>query len=178
MPTKEPTGKWRAIFKINGKRHQKIFETKAEAKKWEIEEKARLKSLAQTPQGMGLQIFFSKYLDHAEPNFSEKVYKEKCQLFKKVLDVWGKETPVETITVDIVATYLETQVKTRSANAANKDRKNLLALWNWGIKRYDLPFNPVIKVDKFRHDVSRQYTPPRRISSACLWWQTVNKKSY
>lgn len=160
MPTKEPTGKWRAIFKINGKRYQKIFVTKAEAKKWEVEEKAKLKSLAQTPQGMDLEIFFSKYLDYAEHNFSEKVYKEKCYLFKKVMDVWGKETPVEAITVDMVATYLETQAKTRSANAANKDRKNLLALWNWGIKRYDFSFNPVIKVDKFKHDRTLQYTPP------------------
>ena len=76
MPIKEPTGKWRAIFKINGKRHQKIFETKTEAKKWEVEEKAKLKSLAQTPQGMDLEIFFSIYLDFAVTNFSEKVYKE------------------------------------------------------------------------------------------------------
>ncbi len=60
----------------------------------------------------------------------------------------------------MVATYLETRAKTRSANAANKDRKNLLALWNWGIKRFDFPINPVIKVDKFRHDRAQQYTPP------------------
>ena len=160
MPIKEPTGKWRGVFKIKGQRYQKIFTTKAEAKKWEVEEKAKLKSMALTPQGMALEIFFSRYLDQALANFSEKVYKEKCHLLKKVCDVWDKDAPVSSITVDMAATYLETQVKTRSANAANKDRKNLLALWNWGIKRFDFPFNPIIKVDKFRHDRMPQYTPP------------------
>jgi hypothetical protein len=74
----------------------------------------------------------------------------------------------------MVATYLETQAKTRSANAANKDRKNLLALWNWGIKRYDFPINPVIKVDKFRHDGYNNIHPLLKTFSACLWRQIVN----
>jgi len=33
-------------------------------------------------------------------------------------------------------------------------------MWNWGVKRYDFPFNPVIKVNKYRHDRQLQYTPP------------------
>lgn len=76
-----------------------------------------------------------------------------------MVKIWGKETSIESITVNMVATYLERQANDRSANAANRDRKNLLAMWNWGVKRYDFPANPVIKIGKFRHDPKPQYTP-------------------
>jgi integrase len=54
------------------------------------------------------------------------------------------------------------QAKTRSPNAANKDRKNLLALWNWGVKTLDLDRNPCIKTDRFVHNRKPQYTPPEK----------------
>jgi len=160
MPYKEKGGKFRGSIMINGNRVTKSFDTKSEAKNWEAEEKKRLIHLAQTPAGMELRTFFSKYLDFAELSYTTKVFKEKRALAQKLVNEWGKENAVEFVNVDMVATYLERQVKERSANAANKDRKNLLAMWTWGVKRYDFPVNPVIKVDKFRHDRKAQYTPP------------------
>lgn len=56
--------------------------------------------------------------------------------------------------------FLTKQAVERIPHAANKDRKNLLALSNWGMKIYDLDKNPVIKIDPFSHDRKPQYTPP------------------
>lgn len=71
---------------VDGQRRTKLFDTKAEARKWEVKEKMRLKSGEQTPQGMELRIFFSKYLDFAKQMFVEKTYKEKKALVLRVID--------------------------------------------------------------------------------------------
>ncbi len=64
------------------------------------------------------------------------------------------------LTQEDLAEILSTQVRTRSANAANKDRKNLLAMFGWGVKVLGLDSNPVAAIDKYRHDRKPQYTPP------------------
>lgn len=176
MPYQEKSGKWRGVVKIDGKRYQRTFPTKAEAKKFEVEEKARLKYTELTHEDMELQIFFSKYLDHSEANFTEGVFKEKKTLVKRVTEVWGREIPIKAVSVDMVASYLEKQAANRSANAANRDRKNLLSMWIWGQKRYDFPFNPIFKTDKFRHEKKPQYTPPQEDVMRLLDEVDKNKK--
>jgi integrase len=168
MPCKERkkgkwTGKWRGAVMVDGQRRTGLFDTMAEAKTWEVEERKRLKSPGeQTPQGMELRIFFSKYLDFAEQRFVKKTYLEKRALAQKVCDKWGKHTLVDTITVDMVGSYLEQQAKERSNYSSNKDRKNLLAAWNWGVKRLDLQHNPVSKTSPLPHDRKPQYTPTEK----------------
>lgn len=153
--------KWRAAVMREGERFQALFDTKAEAKGWEAEKKREVASKQeQTPDDMELRVFFSRYLDHAEMRFSVKVFKEKRALLQKLSRLWGGGTLLKAVTVDMVASYLETQAKERSNNASNKDRKNLLALWNWGIERFDLKHNPVSKISSLRHDREPQYTPP------------------
>lgn len=50
----------------------------------------------------------------------------------------------------VVLEHLQNQAKTRSGNSANKDRKNLVAAWNWGVKFMQLlRVNPFMEVDKF-----------------------------
>ena len=45
--------------------------------------------------------------------------------------------------------------------AANKERKNLAAAWNWGIKHLDLPErNPFLQIDPFPCDQREKYVPP------------------
>ena len=60
----------------------------------------------------------------------------------------------------MVEIYLTDQANTRSANASNNDRKNLLAMWNKGQKTYGVESNPFAKTEKFPHDRKPQYTPP------------------
>lgn len=164
MPSKQGN-KWRGCVMVEGKKYQQLFETKEEAKTFEVETKKRIKAeltREPTPGDMELRIFFSKYLDFAEPRFSKKVFEEKRSLLVTLSGRWGGGLPVKDVTVDMVALYLEERAKAVSGNAANKDRKNLLALWNWGMKRHDLQANPVSKVDRFKHDRETQYTPTEK----------------
>lgn len=161
MPSKQGN-KWRGCVMIEGKKYQQLFETKEEAKTFEVETKKQVKAeltKEPTPGDMELRIFFSKYLDFAEPRFTKGVFEDKRILLVRLSERWGGGIPVKNITVDMVALYLEARAKAVSGNAANRDRKNLLALWNWGMKRHDLQVNPVSKVDRFRHDRSVLHTP-------------------
>ena len=56
--------------------------------------------------------------------------------------------------------FLQEQTKTRTGNAANKDRKNLVAAWNWGIKYIGLPSPNPCLVDRFPETKQVRYVPP------------------
>jgi len=159
MPYKEGN-RWRGAVKHRGERLTKSFALKKEAVAWETTTRKDLKKNARKrQQGMDLLSFCSKYLDYAN-RYRPKVYAEKRSVCKRILKEWGSETVVELITEEMVEAYLAKQKKERSANAANKDRKNLLAMWGKGVKTYGLTINVFSSTDKFPHDRKPQYTPP------------------
>jgi integrase len=160
MPYKE-IDKWRAGVTVKGVRGPtRLFKTKREAIQYETQERKRLAKIERQQQkGMALFDFCTKYLDFAE-RYTRKVYDEKNAVCNRILEAWGAITPVASISTEMIEQYLIIQKKARSANAANKDRKNLLSMWNKGIKTYGLKSNPIIGTEKFPHDRKPQYTPP------------------
>lgn len=155
MPYKEKD-KWRAVVTIHGRRHTALLSTKKAAVSWEL---AKREQLRKQPEGITLLNFCTKYLDYAA-RFTPKVYQEKHAVVKRILNRWGPDILVDEITPDLAEDYLLEQIKQRSANAANKDRKNLMAMFSKGIKTYGLKNNPFIATEKFPHDREPQYTPP------------------
>lgn len=97
------------------------------------------------------------YLDHAL-RYSTKTYKEKQIVCRRILKEWKADTGVSDITPQLVHEYLLEQSRLRSSSASNKDRKNLLAQWNWGKKILGLQNNPVAATDPLPHDVALQET--------------------
>lgn len=154
---------WRAVVKIGGKRvAQKRFETRKSAKEWEHEERKRLLAEEEKKTLLDFVQFSEKYLDLAQGQVSEKTHDDKVRVTKSFLKHLGTNLPVIEITPEHVSNYLLAQAKERSANAANKDRKELHSMWNWGMAILDLPTNPVSKVKKFRHETARPYVPSER----------------
>ena len=70
------------------------------------------------------------------------------------------EAGVQALTLGKVLMVLQVQFKTRSGYAANKDRKNLVAAWNWGMKYMGLPGPNPCLVDKFPEIRQPRYIPP------------------
>ncbi len=72
--------------------------------------------------------------------FSRKTFDEKRIAFRLLVQSSGPETPVNSISRVAVLRRLQGQgqgqATTRSGHAANKDRKNLVAAWNWGLKPF------------------------------------------
>jgi len=153
--------KWRATPKFRNVRGTtKICGTKKEAIEWERAEKERMKEIFSRKQkGLVLLGLTVKYLNYAQIH-SQKTYQEKHSCCKKFLKELDNNILVEDITPEMALNYLLKQKKKRSGNAANKDRKNLLRMFNYGISFLELRDNPFAKTEKFPHDREPQYTPP------------------
>ncbi|MBW2145600.1 MAG: hypothetical protein JRG73_16620 [Deltaproteobacteria bacterium] len=160
MPYKEGK-KWRGTLMHQGKRHQALFPTRKAAAVWENEKRKELLSCVKKQlKDMDLMIFCTKYLDYSK-RFTVKTYKEKKRLCRQIIEEWGANYPVLNIDSEMILTYLDKQAEIRSNNAFNKDRKNLLAMWIWGMQILEMPSNPVLKIRRRVHDRKPQYTPPQ-----------------
>lgn len=169
MPYKD-RGKWRGVIKINGKRvRQQSFRLKKDAATWERDEGKKLRMREKRLQGgLDLLTFCSKYLIFSD-RYVKKVFDEKKNTCERILKYWGKDTLVEDISVDMAESYLLEQKLARSANASNKDRKNLHAMWEKGFKTWGVPRNIFSDTEKFSHDRQPQFTPsPEQVNQVLL----------
>jgi len=150
------------VVKIIGGRKvaQRRFQLKRDAAQWEREERARLLNPQQT--GMTFSQFSNKYLEFAEVQYGASTHNEKLRCFKRFLRFIGHDANLADIVPEWVSDYLMQRMASSSANSANVDRKNLLALWNWGVRIMDLTTNPVAKCPRFRHDPDPVYVPPEK----------------
>lgn len=159
MPSRRADrGTWEAGVIFNGKRYRKQFPTKREAAEWEIEKRRELERGEKKPTLLGFVGFASQYMAEVQLRHTVKTVKEKKALCERLIEAWG-DMEVSAITSNDIRSYLNRQAEKRSNNAANKDRKNLLAMWNWGQRFLDIPSNPVIKTPPLPHDQAQQYTP-------------------
>ncbi|MEJ2726433.1 MAG: tyrosine-type recombinase/integrase [Deltaproteobacteria bacterium] len=156
--------KWIAQARKGVMRKQKTFVTKKEAMGWEVAQKKL------PPEEWNGKIpmvclldWATAYLNYAR-KFTEKTYKEKRAMFKLFLKHTGvgPEMPAEDLKAGHVLAYLQDQFEARSGYAANKDRKNLVAAWNWGMKYMGLPAPNPCLVDRFPEKRQRRYVPPEK----------------
>jgi integrase len=159
MPYKEGKA-WRGKVTLNGQRYTSVFQTRKAALEWETKKKEELKIIEKNWQnGPDLLTFCSEYLIYSE-RYVEKTRQEKKGLIKRVLGEWGKDLSVSFVTPIMVQSYLDKQAIERSKNASNKDRKNLLSMFGYGVRFGHIVKNPVVQTDKLPHDRAVQYTPP------------------
>ena len=111
------------------------------------------------------------YLDVAKARFVPTSYREKRSMFKRFFTEISSALPVANLKPGDVQTYIVKQKEVRSGYAANKDRKNLVAAWNWGMKYMNPPLpgpNPglVERMPEVRH--------PRYVPSEEDFWKVVD----
>jgi integrase len=143
---------------IDGKRKSAVFKTLAEAKKWEAVQDKKDWAAEERPILTVLSLA-TQYLKYAEERFSRKTFNEKRIALRNALRFLGPDTSVEGIAPKDVLDALRHRA-IGSGNAANKDRKNLVAMWAWGIKYLGLgQINPFKIVDRFAYDSQPRYVP-------------------
>jgi integrase len=168
------------VVKIDGRVvATKLFppgaEGKREAAQWERDaRKAYLEEANSpaTPTALPSVLeWANRYTAYAEKQFTKQTATEKKTVFRLFLS-FTKATKLEMITSDVVMRYLQKQNSTRSGFAANKDRKNLAAAWEWGRKYLDgfpvVP-NPFLGIPKFREVRQPRYVPKEED-----FWKVVN----
>lgn len=166
--TKDGRIRWKGRVQKLGQIRQKLFDTRAAALEWEAQER-KASWEATTDTACSLKHWAERYLDHAA-KYDRKTFNEKRQALRKLFAApigKGKATqlivnplaPVASLTPGKVLAALQVQFETRSGNAANKDRKNLVAAWNWGIKYLGLPTPNPCLVDRFPEKRHPRYVP-------------------
>ncbi len=150
MPYKDIRNKirpWIGQIKREGKKYRKSFVTRKEALEWE---KLNQQEGIQTAT-VSLEHWANSYLDYAKQQFVQKTYEEKAFAFRQLFQDRDIKPEMETICLAplLVLNHLQNQEKSRSGNAANKDRKNLRAAWSWGTRFLNMPQeNPFSAVEK------------------------------
>ncbi|MBI5557487.1 MAG: site-specific integrase [Deltaproteobacteria bacterium] len=161
MPFKREN-KWVGQIRVNGKKYRQSFQTKQEAIAWEVKKKKSLKQTSEpeTPT-VCLIDWATRYLDYAKIKFVVKTFDEKKSMFKRFFSIVPADLLPSQLTSGLVLSYLQKQSQNRSGYAANKDRKNMVAAWNWGIKYINgfSAFNPCL-VDRFSEVRKPRYVPP------------------
>jgi len=102
------------------------------------------------------------YLDYSKESYVEKTFKEKKSAFKVFFKAVKPDLDVADLTPGMVQSFLIQQKKERSGYASNKERKNLLAGWNWGAiyMTPTLPKDNPFNVPKMPEERSPRYVPP------------------
>lgn len=152
---------WIGQIKKNGQRKRKLCKTKKEALQWEAEQR-KVKEVEVSATNTVLLEWATAYLDYAngEGGFVEKTVKEKRHAFKVLFTTIDPYCQVDEVVQLDILKHFQAQAKSRSGNAANKDRKNLRAAWEWGIRFLDMPReNPFAMVDKFAEDRHERRVP-------------------
>ena len=144
-------------------RREKIFGTKAEARKWEAAERAR--DWTTDTGSLTLLEVANKYMDHVIGRGSaEQTVFEKSLAFRRLFTrgaVVPEMDPAE-LTAGMALEHLQGVASERTGSAANNDRKNLIAFWHWAEKFVDgFPnTNPWLRVSRFPITKKPRYVPP------------------
>ena len=157
--------RWMARVQKDGRIKQKLCDTKSEALKWEADQ--RDVDWSKTDTIFSLGEWAQRYLDHAQ-KYSAKTFDEKRRAFRELFAAKDRSgMPIVNPSGDVlklcpgnVLEALQVQFQERSGYAANKDRKNLVAAWNWGIKYLGLPRQNPCLVEKFPEERKPRYVPP------------------
>lgn len=204
MPTltKDRGNRWRGVVKLNGK----VVETRLfgtgkkhgaewlKAKQWEQQRREEilaefLNPSAPAPRLLELVVGF---LEHEKRRLAGKTYVEKKAALDRVLTAAG-DMLLSDMTPSWALGYLQGQFDARSGYAANKDRKNLSTMWEWG-RKYINGFpvgspDPFHAVEKFREERKPRYVPTEedfwaayaqaqgqdRVMLAALYWLAARK---
>ena len=158
--------RWVGQVQINGKKHCQVFKTKAEAIAWEVRTRSgqglpprNLSPETDSTSSVSLIQWADEYLDFSQ-KFCQKTFVEKQTLFREFFRVVDSTLLVTELTPRHVLGYLKIQFETRKGNAANKDRKNLIAAWNWGIRYLGFPEKNPCRVDRYPEKRTPRYVPP------------------
>ena len=160
---------WKAGVMVNGQKSSKLFPDSSKqayrnAILWEKEEREKLKNEQTAMDCLTMLDWAEEYLDYAKDNWVKKTYDEKKGALARLFKTVDAHLILDIMTPSLSMKHLMKEAKTRGGNAANKDRKNLSAGWEWG-RKYINGFpqealNPFKTVNKFPEKRNPRYVPP------------------
>ena len=157
---------WRYDFVLKGIRYSdQWYKTKRAAQKAEAEKREEVLNPPQQieiPTDMGFLELVNRRLDYIQAYNSKKYYEDHIYLAKRWVNQWGK-LHCSQINLEMVERYLLKQKRSISAITANKELRNLRALFNFGLhpKRRWVQDNPTAGIEFFPVEKRVRYVPPK-----------------
>ncbi|WP_054030889.1 tyrosine-type recombinase/integrase [Desulfatitalea tepidiphila] len=189
--------KWgyRAEFMLNGERirAQGFFKYKDEARQWVKDEKERVKEnqkrYSSQDRDLGVWSLAQKYLADCKINFGIKTFDEKRYCLERFYKFVGDVSVID-ISPPMILEFINERAKSKSANSANKDRKNIKAFYSWIQQIYGVMHDPTAPIKMKRHEKQvRRLIPIQDILKVLLiaqghdrvligaYWHTGARKS-
>lgn len=163
------TGKWTAKFKFQGRQVKKEgFAGRDAALAWEVAEKKALKEKpAAPPTRTTLKDFANEYLNYSRDHHRHNSYRQKLFVFS-LINAFFDKPYLQDITKPRITEYLSYQKNEpqpdgrppRGPKAANRDRREINALFNWGMAQGLVDSNPCAGIEPFPEDTPPRYVPP------------------
>jgi len=160
---------WRYDFVLQRIRYNKSgFKTKTEAKQAEAQRREEILNPkpqpeeSATPTDMAFLDLVNKRLDHVKAYNSETHYTDHIYQAKMWVIQWGRLKCSE-ITAEMIRTYLLKRLQQRSGYTANKDLRQLRAMFNFAIHptRMWMDYNPTHGIEFFPVEKRIRYVPPK-----------------
>jgi len=154
---------WRAEFMSNRERVRAkgFFKYKNEARQWVKDEKARLtenqKRYSSQDKDLSIWALAQKHLADCKINYDKKTFDEKRYCLERFYKFSGDISVLE-VDPPMILGFVNDRAKTKSNNAANKDRKNLKAFYSWIQEMYGIMYDPTGPIKKKPHEKQ-----PRRL---------------
>ncbi len=156
---------WRYEFQAGGRRYTASgFPTKKDALAAREEHKNQVRGIRAKPKSWALSYLVVEYLDSTLERLATKTWKYKRFVYQSFLNHLG-DLPLDQITPLLIDSYLRTRP---SAYNANFHRKDLSAMFAWGVKHRLLAHNPVLLVDRFPEIKSYRRIPTQEEMSKIL----------
>lgn len=172
-------GRWCGSKEIDGKRRQSWFKTKAEAKVWEAAQSPESWIQVETQAVTALELC-NRYLDEVGARMHVRTYKDKKAVSARLLDYLPTGATVDDLTPGVALAYFAQQNLARGAKPANRDRKNLAAMWTWAhvMLRVVPKDNPFMACQKFPADQAERYVPPVADMESILATETGEVRTF
>ncbi len=154
---------WRYDFTLKGIRHtESWFKTKTKAREAEAEKRKELENPTPEPEtstDMAFLDLVNLRLDHVKAYNSESHYRDVFYHARRWTKAWG-ETNCSEISRDMIEEHIINRSKI-SRHVANKDLQYIRALFNFGIERKVVLFNPTAGIPFMPIEKRKKYVPPK-----------------
>lgn len=155
------TGRWTAKFTRDGQLYYKRgFRTKTDAQAWEADTRRGLEAVAARTVPL-LSEVFEEYIIYCKGRLQKNTWRQKIFVSIKLLSHIGDDPEIDRVTSQIILDYLEARKNDDGPKAANRDLREIGAMFNWCNRHKVRLLNPCTTIDKYTENPFIKYVPPK-----------------